>query len=319
MHRLVADLLPGGDQRPEAVLHELGIGLGRLVDSTRRRDARTARRRPSSSRTCSSVPHSTGGWKPSGGGGEIAPMRRNISPSLPSGVQHAIAIRPSGRQTRRISSRGALVVGREHVPEASRSPGRSCRPRTAGPGRRPRSSPPRPSSRRPCSRAISSRPGEKSSPVTRAASFAAGIGGVAGAAGHVEHVHARLDAGRLHHDLAGRGDLVGDGLVVACAPHVVHAGYPYHTASDLPATLRRMDPIVTATDLHRRYGEGDAAVDALAGVTRRLRARPLHRDHGPVGLRQVDAHAHPRRARPAHRRARSCSTASRSRTSTTAT
>ncbi len=28
-----------------------------------------------------------------------------------------------------------------------------------------------------------------------------------------------------------------------------------------------MDQIVTAKDLHRRYGEGDAAVDALAGVT----------------------------------------------------
>jgi putative ABC transport system ATP-binding protein len=28
-----------------------------------------------------------------------------------------------------------------------------------------------------------------------------------------------------------------------------------------------MDPIVTATDVHRRYGEGDAAVDALAGVS----------------------------------------------------
>jgi putative ABC transport system ATP-binding protein len=28
-----------------------------------------------------------------------------------------------------------------------------------------------------------------------------------------------------------------------------------------------MDPIVTATDVHRRYGEGDAAVDALDGVT----------------------------------------------------
>ena len=28
-----------------------------------------------------------------------------------------------------------------------------------------------------------------------------------------------------------------------------------------------MDQIVTATDLHRRYGEGDAAVDALDGVT----------------------------------------------------
>ncbi|HEX5909543.1 MAG TPA: ABC transporter ATP-binding protein [Thermoleophilaceae bacterium] len=27
------------------------------------------------------------------------------------------------------------------------------------------------------------------------------------------------------------------------------------------------EPIVTATDLHRRYGEGDAAVDALDGVT----------------------------------------------------
>jgi putative ABC transport system ATP-binding protein len=28
-----------------------------------------------------------------------------------------------------------------------------------------------------------------------------------------------------------------------------------------------MEPIVTATDVHRRYGEGDAAVDALAGVS----------------------------------------------------
>ncbi|HYG97010.1 MAG TPA: ATP-binding cassette domain-containing protein, partial [Solirubrobacterales bacterium] len=26
-------------------------------------------------------------------------------------------------------------------------------------------------------------------------------------------------------------------------------------------------PVVVATDLHRRYGEGDAAVDALAGVS----------------------------------------------------
>src|SRR5688500_19212986 len=28
-----------------------------------------------------------------------------------------------------------------------------------------------------------------------------------------------------------------------------------------------MDAIVNAVDIHRRYGEGDAAVDALAGVT----------------------------------------------------
>ena len=26
-------------------------------------------------------------------------------------------------------------------------------------------------------------------------------------------------------------------------------------------------PVVVATDLHRRFGEGDAAVDALAGVS----------------------------------------------------
>ena len=31
-----------------------------------------------------------------------------------------------------------------------------------------------------------------------------------------------------------------------------------------------------------------------------LRARPFQRDHGPVRVRQVDADAHPRRARPTH-------------------
>ena len=41
----------------------------------------------------------------------------------------------------------------------------------------------------------------------------------------------------------------------------------------------------------------------------RHRRRPPDRRHGPVGLRQVDAHAHPRRPRPAHRRARSPSPA----------
>ncbi len=35
---------------------------------------------------------------------------------------------------------------------------------------------------------------------------------------------------------------------------------------------------------------------------RRLRHRALHRDHGPVGLRQVDAHAHAGRSRLAHER-----------------
>src|SRR3982750_1051159 len=39
------------------------------------------------------------------------------------------------------------------------------------------------------------------------------------------------------------------------------------TATAAPARLSGMDSIVTAVNVHRRYGEGDAAVDALAGVT----------------------------------------------------
>ena len=57
-------------------------------------------------------------------------------------------------------------------------------------------------------------------------------------------------------------------------------------------------------DLTRRYGEGDTAVDALRGVSLDVRARPADGRHGPVGLRQVHAHAHPRRARPADERRR---------------
>ena len=76
-------------------------------------------------------------------------------------------------------------------------------------------------------------------------------------------------------------------------------------------------PVVTATDVVRRYGEGDTAVDALRGVSVDIAARPPDRGHGPVGLRQVDAHAHPRRPRPARPPARSPSPASTSATSTT--
>ena len=47
----------------------------------------------------------------------------------------------------------------------------------------------------------------------------------------------------------------------------------------------------------------------------RRRRRQADRRHGAVGLRQVDADAHPRRARPADRAAASRSTASRSRVS----
>jgi putative ABC transport system ATP-binding protein len=44
-------------------------------------------------------------------------------------------------------------------------------------------------------------------------------------------------------------------------------GYPYRTRASGVQVCRTMDSIVTATDVRRRYGEGDAAVDALAGVS----------------------------------------------------
>ena len=51
-------------------------------------------------------------------------------------------------------------------------------------------------------------------------------------------------------------------------------------------------PAARAVDATKIYGSGDTAVRALDDVDRRLRGRPLHRHHGPVGLGQVDAHAH---------------------------
>ena len=78
-------------------------------------------------------------------------------------------------------------------------------------------------------------------------------------------------------------------------------------ASGLPNTWQFMTAaqngsptIVEAQDLRRRYGEGEAAVDALADVSVGFPTGALRRDHGPVGLGQVDADAHPRRPRPAH-------------------
>ena len=59
-------------------------------------------------------------------------------------------------------------------------------------------------------------------------------------------------------------------------------------------------PLVEAAGVSRVFGEGEAEVHALDGRHRRLPGRPVHRDHGALGLRQVDAHAHPGRARPPH-------------------
>jgi putative ABC transport system ATP-binding protein len=46
-----------------------------------------------------------------------------------------------------------------------------------------------------------------------------------------------------------------------------YGGLSVLCASTAAATLGGMNAIVTAADVHRRYGEGDAAVDALAGVS----------------------------------------------------
>ena len=58
---------------------------------------------------------------------------------------------------------------------------------------------------------------------------------------------------------------------------------------------RAPSAVVAARDVTRRYGEGDTAVDALRGVSLDVAAGQADRGHGPVGLRQVDADAHPRR------------------------
>jgi putative ABC transport system ATP-binding protein len=55
------------------------------------------------------------------------------------------------------------------------------------------------------------------------------------------------------------------------------------SASGAFATLRSMDSIVSAVDVQRRYGEGDAAVDALAGVTVGFERKRFSAIMGPSG------------------------------------
>ena len=84
------------------------------------------------------------------------------------------------------------------------------------------------------------------------------------------------------------------------------------------ASERSNGQVVVATDLHPPLRRGRRRGRRAGRRQHRLRARSLHRDHGPVGLGQVDPDAHPRRARQADLAARSSSTASRSPASTTA-
>jgi putative ABC transport system ATP-binding protein len=60
-------------------------------------------------------------------------------------------------------------------------------------------------------------------------------------------------------------------------------GYPYCAQIDRLPTCGPMDPIVIATDVHRRYGEGPTAVDALAGVTVSFERGKFSAIMGPSG------------------------------------
>ena len=55
-----------------------------------------------------------------------------------------------------------------------------------------------------------------------------------------------------------------------------------------------------AVDASKIYGKGDTEVRALDDVDVEFERSAVHRDHGPVGLGQVDAAALPRRPRPPH-------------------
>ena len=55
------------------------------------------------------------------------------------------------------------------------------------------------------------------------------------------------------------------------------------SSTDGASSPARSGPIVTATDLQRRYGEGEAAVDALAGVSTRFERGRFAAIMGPSG------------------------------------
>ena len=59
--------------------------------------------------------------------------------------------------------------------------------------------------------------------------------------------------------------------------------------------------VVSARDVTRRYGEGDAAVDALRGITLDITPGRFTAMMGPSGSGKIDSHAHPRRPRQADR------------------
>lgn len=57
-------------------------------------------------------------------------------------------------------------------------------------------------------------------------------------------------------------------------------------------------PLVEFRDIHKRYGVGAAAFEALKGVNFRIDERRIRGDHGSFGLGKVHDDEHHRGARP---------------------
>ena len=110
-----------------------------------------------------------------------------------------------------------------------------------------------------------------------------------------------VDAGRGPPAAAGQA-----GEAPATRPPPDAADGPSCEAPDMPEGA---DAVVRGARHHPRVRPGRRRRARPARRRRRPGARSADRDHGPVGLRQVDAHAHPRRPRRAdvghgHRRRR---------------
>src|SRR3954452_8118776 len=123
------------------------------------------------------------------------------------------------------------------------------------------------------SRAISSRPGAKSRPVTRAPVLAAGIVALpVPQATSRRSIPGSMPARSTTSSPASR--IRSATAAKFPASHISlgsmatdYGGLSVLSAAAWFGNLGHMDSIVSAVDIHRRYGEGDAAVDALAGVT----------------------------------------------------
>ena len=114
-----------------------------------------------------------------------------------------------------------------------------------------------------------------------------------------EATNALLSAGALTHAISRLARRGGAAPPEPSTERTAMLTHTVHGRSRRPRARRRPRAAVT-----RHYGEGEAAVHALRGVIARGARRPVHRRHGPVGLRQVDAHAPARRPRPPDQRPR---------------